>query len=126
MRLETNKLKGNLLDWAIAEADDRTSELSQVFFKKAKLMNLRHGGVYSPSTHWSQGGPIIDREIHTLIKRDGIWEAECFFPKLPSENRFCYSAKGDTALVAAMRAFVISRLGASVDVPDKLIGACTL
>ena len=67
-----------------------------------------------------QGGPIIECEIHTLIERDGIWTAECFWPKYPHPSRFCYSISGPTPLIAAMRTHVASRLGPCVEVPSEL------
>ena len=66
------------------------------------------------STDWAQGGPIIEREKIEVFVRDERW--------------FAYSSRstpedfpGDTPLVAAMRCFVASRLGADVDVPKELV-----
>ena len=73
------------------------------------------GQLYDPTENWSQGGPIIEREgiqitpgwsaiIHKNIFIDGL---ECFM-------------QGPTALIAAMRCFVASRLGEEVEVPEEL------
>lgn len=68
----------------------------------------------SPSTDWSQGGPIIEREkiklepIHKLKGGEFLeWNAKA----LPWQ----YAMEGPTALIAAMRAFVASRFGLEVD-----------
>lgn len=68
---------------------------------------------FTPSTDWSQGGPIIERERITLIACDNDFEAQSRTTPLACEE-------GPTPLIAAMRCFVASRLGDEVDVPDEL------
>lgn len=60
---------------------------------------------YSPSTDWSQGGPIIERERIEVIPwaTEGMWSA--FINTGPDREIF----DGPTPLVAAMRAFVASK-----------------
>jgi hypothetical protein len=81
-----------------------------------KECNLyRNGGLegFEPSTDWSQGGPIIEREVISVIEgSNGEWQAG----KRP--YKFCY---GPTPLIAAMRCFVASKLGDEVDVPEGLL-----
>lgn len=67
---------------------------------------------FSPSTDWTQGGPIIDREGINLNKRDGEWKAEAF----PAEGGVAIGL-GPTPLIAAMRALVASKLGEQVELP---------
>lgn len=67
---------------------------------------------YNPTTNWSQGGPIIERE--RLIVRPyytGEWECAAS----PSVWQ-----SGPTPLIAAMRCFVASKLGEAVEVPEEL------
>jgi hypothetical protein len=74
-------------------------------------------GVIPFSTDWSQGGPIIERECIDLQYQGGdvdVWAADIF-------DADC-SVYGDTALVAAMRCYVVSKLGDEVDVPEELRG----
>lgn len=97
------ELQGEQLDWAVNKARG--------------LMCGALGVAPNYSKHWADGGPIVGHHIHTLIERDGVWTAEAFRPHYPDPRRFCYSVKGPTALIAAMRAFVASRLGAFVEVP---------
>ena len=60
---------------------------------------------------WPQGGPIIEREDIDLMKvSTKQWRADC--------GPACY---GKTPLVAAMRAYVMKRLGDEVEVPDVLV-----
>lgn len=63
---------------------------------------------FSPSTDWRDGGPIIERERIGVMPRSGLWAA------WPSDGMDA-TAVGDTVLVAAMRAFVISKLGENVE-----------
>jgi len=61
--------------------------------------------LYSPSTNWLQGGPIIEAEgiAIALTERRTEWYA-C--PDLKPGAKVCY---GPTPLIAAMRAYVASR-----------------
>lgn len=65
---------------------------------------------YSPSTDWSQGGPIIEREgidPDPMIGDDGKPEYwACFLGNSTSH--------GSTLLIAAMRCYVASRFGEEV------------
>jgi hypothetical protein len=75
---------------------------------------------YEPSTNWSQGGPIIEREKITLayLKVEGAirWEARYF----DDAGRFRILEYGPTPLITAMRCYVASKLGDEVDIPDQL------
>lgn len=68
-------------------------------------------------TNWTQGGAILEREVPTLIKRDGVWSAEVI-----GKDKFCYCCKGSTPLEAVMRAYAVSRLGYQASVPAELVG----
>jgi hypothetical protein len=124
MKHKTSELTGALLDAAVAKAEGREFRIMPreiwgdgcgITFVHDRPVCQVGTSYFKPSTDWSQGGPIVDREIHTLIERGGLCQAECFYPKWPDPRRFCYSLTGPTLLVAAMRTFVASRLGAEVD-----------
>ena len=66
------------------------------------------------SADWSQGGPIIEREGISLTQFNDYPQWTANHPQ-----SICYD--GPTPLIAAMRCYVASRLGAEVDVPDELI-----
>ena len=67
---------------------------------------------------WETCGPIIEREKITVF-HDAWWEAgmkaEVSCNHGAASLDMDFTAQGDTALVAAMRCFVISKMGAEVD-----------
>ena len=95
--MKTSELTGTALDWAVAVCED-------VYC---------FDGTYTPSTNWSQGGPIIEREgIELLCETLGFrWVA---MPQKGPEWR------GPTPLIAAMRCYVASKLGDEVEIPKEL------
>ena len=69
------------------------------------------------STNWAQGGPIIEREgINTYQVQDGTWQGNLDYGMT---DELIYW--GPTPLIAAMRCFVVSKMGDEVDVPEELI-----
>lgn len=79
--------------------------------------------IYRPSTDWSQGGPIIEREcIATYAsgacsvspKNPDYWVAEIL------ETDGMREAYGPTPLIAAMRCYLTSKLGDEIDIPEEL------
>lgn len=113
--MKTNELTGAALDWAVNQADEESEEAS---IDDGTLVLFRadsDGGsvLYAPSTDWSQGGPIIEREKISVIEgTNDEWQAG----KRP--YKFYY---GSTPLIAAMRCYVASRLGDEVEVPNGLL-----
>ena len=100
MKIKTSELKGTALDWAVAQCEGVVD------------------GLYIPSTSWAQGGPIIERErISFVSPNEVIDEWEAIHPTQMNNESY-----GPTPLIAAMRCFVASKLGAEVDVPDELKG----
>ena len=82
------------------------------------------GRSYSPSSRWNQGGPIIEREHLDVcwIPANEYFPA-CWVVRTPrpeSHRDFWVTGYGPTPLIAAMRCFVISRLGDTVEVPEEL------
>ena len=76
--------------------------------------------IWQPSTDWSQGGPIIEREAHNLLKHNGGTEW-CCACNVPREGYVAIiTADGPTPLIAAMRCYVSSKLGDEVEIPEKL------
>lgn len=96
--METNKLTGQALDWAVGTA----MKLPPPYWADGKCTNF--------STDWAQGGPIIERELIN-ITHDDVWTAEDVY----GETQW-----GDTALQAAMRCYVASKLGDEVEIPEEL------
>lgn len=112
--MKTAELTGAALDWVVAKITnpDWWADGYMDGDPRAAL-DMDDGTIYSPSTNWAQGGPIIEREIFNLSDDGAQWIAE-------SHNCMGY---GPTALIAAMRCYVANKLGDVVDVPDALMGA---
>jgi hypothetical protein len=111
MKIKTNELIDDALDWAVAKCEGMADDMLNDFDE--------YGWAYSESrrysTDWSQGGPIIEREwIDLHCVNDSLWEAEC-----PAVGGLAMQ-NGPTPLIAAMRCHVASELGDEVDVPEEL------
>lgn len=114
MKVKVSELAGRALDWAVAKA----------LFPDYLLTATCAIAAYS--TDWSQGGPIIEREMVKVSPNlNETWTAQIrhtgdhplvAHPVLKGwTNRV-----GSTPLIAAMRCFVASKLGDEVDVPEAL------
>ena len=110
MKIKTSDLSGAALDWAVGIAAQPDG---------AKLLwRLMRGGNWRPSTDWSQGGPIIEREGICLKRgHSGYWFAYTLTLNDDERHMQC----GAVALAVAMRCFVASKLGDEVDVPEELL-----
>ena len=107
MKIKTSELDGAALDWAVAEAE----RLAVIESFGPSWRNE-----FSPSTRWSQGGVIIEREKISMCAMSRNWVAESFL--LNEQGLECV---GQTPLIAAMRCYVASKLGEEVEVPDELL-----
>lgn len=98
--MKTSELTGAALDWAVA---------------KCEYFPVRDGfddNCPEYSTDWAQGGPILERECIDLQYQGGetdVWAADIF-----NADSMIY---GDTPLIAAMRCYVVSKLGDEVEIP---------
>lgn len=126
--MKTSELIGPTLNWAVMKLEGRV--LVQTL-GGGLLVNGRHEDgrelpedwqmtfMWHPSTDWEQGGPIIEREeidvyCHESPKSGcGWWVAEITGTGV--------KARGNSYLVAAMRAFVASKLGDEIEIPEELI-----
>ena len=100
------------LDWLVAKCNGDFA-LYHNLEEGQRFLNLWTDSAFLKySTLWGCGGPIIDLEGITL--RCGLhgWDAEL--------EEFDAISHGPTALIAAMRCFVASRLGDTVEVPEEL------
>ena len=106
MKIKTANLTGPALDWAVCVCEGESPSRYTQY-----------------STDWSQGGPIIEREKIELTdlsnQETGYeWGASII---AGGKNMVIHRGYGPTALIAAMRCFVASRLGDEVEVPDELL-----
>lgn len=101
MKMKTENLTGAALDWAVAkcECGDDIVEIDDPHFY---------------STDWAIGGPIIEREGIAM------WPDEegGFFASANEGAGVDYH--GETYLIAAMRAYVVSKLGSEVEIPEEM------
>ena len=111
MKLKTSELQGAALDWAVAKCEGWPLD---IWFDEDQLPMVRDDEVpeYKPSTDWSQGGPIIEREELSRLSCYNHNEWGCL-----NGDIFC---EGPTPLIAAMRCFVASKLGDEIEVPEEL------
>jgi hypothetical protein len=129
--MKASGLSGAQLDYWVAKAegiagnkDDSTPDSGEpaVYWQGSdgeiageKLISANFG---SPSTDWAKGGPIIEREqIEVSPLNASTWQA-AVRPEYIAAERYNYvsCANGPTPLVAAMRAYVVSKYGE--EVPD--------
>ncbi len=125
LKIKTIKLKGVALDWAVALCEGyQAVDHSTMATSWVERKNLRGDNDYEPasslkySSNWGKGGPIIERHGICLIS-DQEGTGDDWVARMPEGNDFC----GRTALIAAMRCYVSSKLGDEVEVPDKLVQA---
>lgn len=160
MKIKTKVILGPPLDWAVAVAQGRwqkyirdearpLTSIIDIDFDDSKVMKVYVPGpsrelsgrrrdpyeVWSPSTNWSQGGPILEEHgIGTLYDsgsacRKPEWFAtpddQCTIESYEGEvvdPAFMVDeapgVRGPTQLVAAMRCLVMKELGDTVEIPD--------
>ena len=117
--IKTSTLEGRALDYAVALCEGLDA---------LKLVNVskRLPGIdpafyiWDYSTNWAHGGPIIQRErieFSILASKDDRILAIGSNP-----DKGCLVAEeGITYLIAAMRCYVASKMGDSVNIPNELI-----
>lgn len=126
MEIKTSELQGAALDWAVFDSEFGTEGFEHTFS-------------FSPSTDWSQGGLIIERERIDLTRFAGQWTARLWagwrdieYPQGTAEHAAAYRSRkvsqsieqqGSTALIAAMRCYVASKFGDKVNVPEEIQNA---
>jgi hypothetical protein len=105
--MKTSELTGGALDWAVSKCEGCTWE-------QGDLDAGEYGPGFKPSTDWTAGGPIIEREMISVWPWDDVtWKAET--------AREAIVFEGTTPLIAAMRCYVAAKLGEIVDVPVELL-----
>lgn len=136
MKHKTSELEGVLLDAAVAlalgaeyvivngegcHALVSQQETPGFALSGCQIDRLSAYRKFRPSTDWSDGGPIIERERIAAWKADGDWCAavpgdsayhgDCDYIDVTRRD----GSSGPTPLIAAMRAYVASKLGEEVE-----------
>lgn len=119
MKHKTATLAGALLDAAVAKAEGRNAAEYQRLVNHCEIAG---GTKWSPSTDWQYGGPIIERERIMLAcapditqdaaKAGTLWRATIGYWDAAAGATQC---DGRTPMIAAMRAYVSSKLGEEVE-----------
>ena len=106
MKINSINLIGETLDWAVIECEKINGH--------ALLPEGSH-----PSTNWTQGGPILEREKIVLLNPtfENYFATE--YPWLAwKDDVYGY---GETVLIAVLRCYVANTMGTEVDVPNHLM-----
>lgn len=122
--IRVSDLEGAELDYWVAKASAANNLGSEpkIIGDRCYLCMGEIGHVYSPSTEWNYGGPIIEREyigLRVLIGSGGkppSWVSE-WRARILIKDHLPYQS-GPTPLIAAMRAYVASKFGDTIEVED--------
>jgi hypothetical protein len=137
MKIQTQELIGEPLNWAVATCEGFVNlhqhqlkghyEVPTFVLAMSRPDNDLHWIEFSEFNYnldWSKGGPIIEDESISIQMaypaEDGnpaLWYAAAFSHCVEAPAH----AHGPTPLVAAMRCYVLSKLGDVVDVPGDLL-----
>ena len=129
MKIKTSELEGAALDWAVANAVGQDVTEQGVYIQERRAgqdgsVSLTKTWVaFSPSTNWSQGGPLIERYCMPLDynSNSDMWAASVRVGRLVNSSSGWVFMSAPTPLVAACRAIVAAKLGDVVDVPEELV-----
>jgi hypothetical protein len=124
MEYEVAELEGALLDAAVSKAegwavheDFGHQVLTSPVNGDPSLRAVEYGPL-SWSTSWAQGGPIIERERLGLTFLEGEWRSMTYADRLEAFDLVNpWKGRGHTPLIAAMRAYVASKFGETIDLP---------
>jgi hypothetical protein len=121
--MKINELTGVALDWAVAKCEDGVNiDASGLPWLPDESPNEQGDAVwFHPSTNWAQGGPIIEREWLDITPWPNESDEELQWQCKQHDSIDCV-AFGPTPLIAAMRCYVASKLGDTIDIPEELTG----
>lgn len=117
--VKTSEVTGDALDWAVAKCEGitpiavkkRYSEGYILYSLPSSTLPLEY------SNKWAQGGPIIERGgIGAYVVNpsgEEMW--------LGANYKGTFVEYGPTPLIAAMRCYVASKLGETIEVPEELL-----
>jgi hypothetical protein len=140
--MKVSELTGAQLDYWVAKAEGIEPYWQHegapqawvgVYFLRGEPVRSEHPASemepYCPSIDWVQGGPIIEREKIGLEppfsgEDGGPWMAYYLGPPVegsyhPTEDAMHTNVSGPTPLIAAMRAYVASRFGETVETKQE-------
>lgn len=116
-KVKASELDGIALDWAVAKCEGwegvicKNPTWSVPLYIATNDTGLH---TFSPSTDWSQGGPIIGQHQILFHGEHGAYQA--WIPGVATRG-----FTSETHLIAAMRCLVEARLGDEVEIPEELL-----
>jgi len=121
-KIKTSQLRDGPLDYAVALTEGAEGiEMRTFCLVEYPSIRWSEGyrtelAEYQPSKDWRLAGTFIDSEgISIECLSHDEWKGTVFTEHLG------YSCHGDSALEAAMRALVLSKLGEEVEIPSELL-----
>ncbi|MES2942944.1 MAG: phage protein NinX family protein [Pseudomonadota bacterium] len=127
--MKTSELMEQALDWAVATAEGWVfrTEPTNWFGNKPWFERRHSDGISRCETLaytdvWELAGPIIERECISILNPFDHYQGGGWGARKRNGN---HQATGPTPLTAAMRCYVMSRHGESVEVPDAVQLAVT-
>lgn len=130
--LKTHELIGADLDWYVAKIEKMPVKIVNgqciyvgpvdTWAKPGTLKGILVGQPYNPSTRYGIGGIIMERERIRVIPWDrkpgepmhGQWYAGIYLPTTDPRVLTPMTCNGPTFLIAAMRAYVLTKIGPEV------------
>jgi len=127
IKVKIAELTGAALDWVVAKCEEGEALAKgwhPYFAPYGGELRLR-ATPYTPSTDWSQGGPIIEREcISVGLNESSAHEHTKYTAAMVDTTTTPWTPLawlcGSTPLIAAMRCYVASKLGDIVEIPKEL------
>lgn len=132
IEVKTADLIGPALDWAVAKAEGLDHTIYFYRYGGYWVVPVVKDGYnperkvdwFSPSTDWSQGGPLIEKYTIALESADADpgadWRWNARF-ECDGAGHTGTPKCGSTPLIAACRAIVAAKLGDVVQVPAELL-----
>jgi len=109
MEYKVGELEGALLDAAVAKAEETYVLWGEVWCERIVHDTGISYRPFQPSTQWEDAGPIIERERITI--------KDALYSEWHAHTPTAVWGYGETPLTAAMRAYVASRFGETVELP---------
>jgi Protein of unknown function (DUF2591) len=119
MKIKTSKLINEALDWAVAKCEELKTETWYTKAITVLFSDAPRFVPFMPSRDWSQAGPIIEREKIFLVQPYKSATLCKAYKREDDTDLPCWLEDGPTPLIAAMRCYVSSRLGDTVEVPNE-------
>lgn len=123
MLCKVSELTGDALDWAVCVTGGFKMHYVAPNEKRGTIRWEVHPSTRRYSSNWIHGGPIIESYgINTSREADNIWAAYFLEQLFKEDGSECWQT-AQTPLIAAMRCFVASKYGETIEIPDELINA---